>query len=176
MNPKLYWIDAKGPGRLAISARPRGGDWLVDEVAGWKSQGIDAIVSLLTPEEEQDLQLTAEASASRARQLQFISLPTEDRKVPRSWDRAAKVIREASDLLRQGQTVAIHCRQGIGRSSIIAAAMLVLDGSTPQGALEKISSARGLPVPETAEQLEWIKRFAEKESTQKETPVRVPAR
>jgi hypothetical protein len=28
MNPKLYWVDGPWPGKLAISARPRGGGWL----------------------------------------------------------------------------------------------------------------------------------------------------
>ena len=86
MNPQLYWIQGPWPGRLAISARPRGGDWLEDEISGWRSAGIDAVVSLLTPQENQELQLGAESNLTQARGLLFISLPTEDRGVPPSWD------------------------------------------------------------------------------------------
>jgi hypothetical protein len=31
--PTLYWIEGPWTGRLAISARPRGWDWLQDDVA-----------------------------------------------------------------------------------------------------------------------------------------------
>jgi hypothetical protein len=47
----LYWIDLAGRGRLAIAARPRAGDWLPDEVAGWRSEGVDVVISLLQPSE-----------------------------------------------------------------------------------------------------------------------------
>jgi protein-tyrosine phosphatase len=176
MTPKLYWIDSKGPGRMAISARPRGGDWLEDEIAGWRSQGIDAVISMLTSAEEEDLHLAAESSLAREEKIRFISLPVEDRGVPPSWKPAAEVIHQATDILRRGQNIAIHCRQGIGRSGIIAAAMLILEGATPQEALKRVSTARGLPVPETAEQKDWVKRFAERESTARDSDVKVPAR
>ena len=51
MLAQLYWIDAPTGRRLAILARPRGGDWLEDEVRSWRGQGIDVVVSLLTPAE-----------------------------------------------------------------------------------------------------------------------------
>ena len=35
MTSDLYWVESPTPGRLAVFARPRGGDWLPDEVAGW---------------------------------------------------------------------------------------------------------------------------------------------
>ena len=34
-------------GRLAIMARPRAGDWLEDEISGWRAQGVEIVVSLL---------------------------------------------------------------------------------------------------------------------------------
>jgi len=36
-------------------ARPRGGDWLQDEILALKRSGISILVSLLTPEEEDEL-------------------------------------------------------------------------------------------------------------------------
>ena len=54
---RLFWIDDPWPytGRLAIAARPRGGDWLQDELASWRdvlgAGGV--VVSLLTAEEVQ---------------------------------------------------------------------------------------------------------------------------
>ncbi len=51
MRTDLYWIDGPWNGRLAIAARPRGGDWLDDEVGSWRQAGLDMMVSLLTPDE-----------------------------------------------------------------------------------------------------------------------------
>lgn len=170
MNPKLYWINGPWPGKLAISARPRGGDWLEDEIAGWRRSGVDAIVSLLTPQENEDLQLSEESTFSQARGLEFVALPIEDRDVPSSWDEASRVIAKVSEMLRQGRNVAVHCRQGIGRSGTIAAALLIREGSAPDDALKVISEARELPVPETPEQLTWVREFS-KRATPSEVPL-----
>ena len=53
MWTELYWVDGPWLGKLALAARPRGGDWLEDEMANWRRAGIDTVLSLLTPEEEQ---------------------------------------------------------------------------------------------------------------------------
>lgn len=60
MTPELFWVPLDCAGRLAISARPRGHDWLADEVTGWKRAGVTLVVSMLTPDEEADLGLTHE--------------------------------------------------------------------------------------------------------------------
>jgi hypothetical protein len=44
-------IGGATPGRLAIVPRPRGGDWLADEVARLKAAGVDILVSMLEPAE-----------------------------------------------------------------------------------------------------------------------------
>ena len=51
MTTKLYWIEGPWPGRLAILPRPRGGEWLEDEVQLWQQSGLDVVLSLLTHEE-----------------------------------------------------------------------------------------------------------------------------
>src|SRR5580698_9916229 len=121
MNPKLYWVDGPWPGKLAISARPRG-DWLEDEICGWRRAGVDAVVSLLTPQENEDLQLGEESDLAQARGLHFLSLPIEDRGVPADWEAASRAVAQAGEMLKRGRNVAVHCRQGIGRSGVIAAA------------------------------------------------------
>lgn len=79
---EFYWIEGPWPGRLAISSRPRGGDWLEDEVRAWQQAGIEMIVSLLTKDEIADLDLNQEAEFCRNYGLQFIAFPIEDRSVP----------------------------------------------------------------------------------------------
>jgi hypothetical protein len=84
MGTELYWVDGPWPGKLALSARPRGGDLLEDEIANWHRAGVDTVLSLLTPEEEQNLDLSHERRAVTERSMNFMSLPIQDREVPGS--------------------------------------------------------------------------------------------
>ena len=84
MGTELHWVDGPWPGRLAIAARPRGGDWLEDEMAHWHHSGVDTVLSLLSPDEEHTLGLGKEADTVRAQGMNFISLPIPDRQVPGS--------------------------------------------------------------------------------------------
>src|SRR5579871_4851032 len=84
MQPALYWIEAPFPGKVAISARPRGGDWLEDEITAWRQAGIDTVISLLTPDEVNDLNLNEEARLSEVHSMRFRSFPIPDRSIPSS--------------------------------------------------------------------------------------------
>jgi hypothetical protein len=48
----------------------------------WRRFGIDTVVSLLTGEEEQELDLVDEAAEARKHDLDFISYPIPDRGIP----------------------------------------------------------------------------------------------
>jgi protein-tyrosine phosphatase len=160
LEPKLYWISNSSPGRLAISARPRGGDWLEDEIEGWRKQGIDVVVSLLTPSENEELDLKDEASFSKAKDIRFLSFPIEDRGVPPSSAKVEQLVAQLGSEIQQGRNVAVHCRQGIGRSSLISGALLISAGEDLEQVLKGIRKARGLDVPETPEQRKWLEQFA----------------
>ena len=71
MRTTAYWIAGPWPGRLAIVPRPRGGDWLEEEVRSWQEAGLDVVVSLLTHAENTELELHQEALLCRARGVQF---------------------------------------------------------------------------------------------------------
>lgn len=158
-GPDLFWIPGPWRGRLAISTRPRGGDWLEDEVQGWKRAGVDVVVSLLEPAEDEALQLQQEAQLSESKGLRFVHFPIPDRGVPDFPAPAGALLRELVFDLEQGKQVAVHCRQGIGRSGLIAAGVLVMAGVPAEGALQIVSGARGLTIPETPEQRRWIERL-----------------
>ena len=156
MKRDLFWILGTGPGRLAIALRPRGGDWLDDEARAWRRAGVDLVVSLLEPEEEAQLNLTGERDAAERNGIQFVSFPVVDRGVPNSVQATVPLLRSITNALKNGKNVAVHCRQGIGRSGLIAAAVLMSAGSTPDAAIDAVTTARGLTVPETPEQVRWL--------------------
>lgn len=160
MRKELYWLNESWPGKLAMSARPRGGDWLKIDIAKWKEASIDAVLTLLTTDEERDLDLRDEAIEVGMQRMEFRSFPIPDRQVPKSEAKLAEELERVSRTLSAGKNVLVHCRQGIGRSGLVAACLLVKKGMSPGAAIEAVSAARGLSVPETIEQRDWIDHYA----------------
>jgi protein-tyrosine phosphatase len=160
MPKEIYWLDGSWPGKLAVGPRPRGGDWLKDDIAAWKRTDVDAVLSLLTPEEERDLDLRDEAGEVRAQGMDFTSFPIPDRQIPRSEAKWAEALEGVDRMLSTGKNVLVHCRQGIGRSGLVATCLLVKKGMSPGAAVESVSAARGMPVPETEGQRDWIDHYA----------------
>jgi protein-tyrosine phosphatase len=154
MRPTLFTIDQPGPGRLSTMAKPRGGDWLVDEMTALRTAGVTILVSALTTAELDEVDLTDEPRAAHDAGLEFVSIPILDRGVP---DPAAVLpdLRRLAGRIRDGAHVVTHCRFGIGRSSLLAAGILALNGLPPEQAWERLQRARGLIVPDTTAQRTW---------------------
>jgi protein-tyrosine phosphatase len=155
MRSDLFEIPSPTTGRLSTMAHPRGGDWLDDEMVSLREAGVDVIVSLQTESERVELQLTAEPEAARRHGIDYHSLPIIDFGVPGQSE--VELLLEMIDAaLTNGKHVAIHCRGGVGRSSLIAGALLIRHGVSPADACATISTARGRDVPESAEQRTWL--------------------
>ncbi|HYU33624.1 MAG TPA: dual specificity protein phosphatase family protein [Thermoanaerobaculia bacterium] len=160
MKADIYWVPGPWPGRLGILPRPRGGDWLADEVRSWRAAGLDVVISLLTPAEVAEFELQEEEARAREEGIEYHAFPIPDYGVPGSRAALAELVHRLEAALAAGKRVAVHCRQGIGRSSLLAAALLVSAGEDPDAAFRRIEQARGRPVPDTAEQREWVSRMA----------------
>ena len=156
MMPEVYWIRDVEPLRLAVMPRPRGGEWLADEVSGWKRMGIDIVVSLLHPYEADELDIAEEESLCQRHGIYYRSFPIEDRGTPRSVAEFLDLANEIAASVKQGFAVAVHCRAGIGRSGLLAACILLRLGIEASNAFAVVSKARGLSVPDTAGQIEWF--------------------
>jgi protein-tyrosine phosphatase len=158
MPEHLYPIEAELHGKLAVASRPRGNDWLEDDLSRWFVSGASQIVSLLEPDEIRHLELEQEQDLVERLGLTFRSFPIPDRGVPTDIEAFAELVGQLHDELQQGQRIIIHCRQGIGRSGLLAASVLRSFKYSWHEALDIVSIARGIRVPETEEQRQWLVR------------------
>jgi protein-tyrosine phosphatase len=139
-------------------AAPRPADSLEDTILGWRSEGIDVVVSLLEPSEAPGL-TDAESQLCQEFDIEFLSVPIRDKTVPTDLDAFSEIVRHLAARVSTGQGVAIHCRAGIGRSTTLAACILTTLGVDAAVALDMIAEARGIEVPETEAQRQWILEF-----------------
>ncbi len=165
MRTELFWIEGPWHGRLVIMPRPRGGDWLEEEIQAWHRSGVDVVVSLLTPDEHAELNLVDEGNLCRANGIEFLSFPIIDRTVPSSMESFSDLMTALAGQLANGKNIAVHCRQGIGRAGLVAICLLILSGIEQEAAIARVGSARGCSVPETPEQRRWIADFAKSLAT-----------
>jgi protein-tyrosine phosphatase len=158
MRPTCYTVDHPGPGRLSTMAKPRAGDWLADEMADLAAAGTDILVCALTVAELVELDLTGEAQAAYDAGLHFVSIPIPDRGVP-DLPAVMPTLEMLATRFQNGAHIVTHCRFGIGRASLLAAAILTLSDVTPDEAWSSLERARGLAVPDTVEQRHWVARL-----------------
>lgn len=152
----IYWIDAVGPGRLGIMARPQGAAALPAEVRAWAVIDVHAVVTLLEPVEADALGLQDELVLCALCGIELLGFPVPDHGVPSDADAFLELAARLATLVKAGKTVVIHCRAGIGRSGLLAAAVLVRAGVPADEALDCLTRARGVVVPETLEQENWF--------------------
>lgn len=160
MRINVYWIGKLGVGRLGVMPRPRGGDWLEDEISSLKQLEVDAVVSLLESHEVADLDIVDEQKLCEAQSIEFLSFPIVDRNIPISLPEFSQFVEKVALLLDENKSVVIHCRQGVGRAGLLAACLLVINGIDADEAFSRISQARGCVVPETEEQKTFVAKFA----------------
>jgi hypothetical protein len=153
---RIFRVQEFGAACMSVVPRPRGGDWLDDEIRAIKRAGVHLLVSMLTPDEQADMSLNAEAECCHAAGLDFLSVPIPDFGVPSDPVPFEDGVVHAVRTLSQGQSVAVHCRQSIGRSGLFTCAVLVAMGMPLEKAVTTASEARGVPVPESPEQRTWL--------------------
>jgi protein-tyrosine phosphatase len=156
---EIFWIEGNPPVPLAIVLRPRGGDWLEDELLRMKRDGIETLVSLLERDEADMLDLGKEGLWAEMIGLRFLSHPIPDVHVPPNAADFQIFVSDLADRLRAGEHIGVHCRGSIGRATVTAACALIELGWTAKDALAAIGVARGCVVPDTQEQEEWILRY-----------------
>lgn len=159
MKPIIYQVEQIGSGFLAVMAKPVAGEWVDEEFKSIAEFGIKQIVSLLEIHESYDLGLIEEEKLAQSHGMKFLQYPIKDRGVPESRKGFSIVTKNLYHQIASGENTVIHCRAGIGRTGLVAAGILLHCGFSVDDAFEQISNFRGVNVPDTQEQIDWLKNL-----------------
>jgi protein-tyrosine phosphatase len=156
LKATVYPVTDAAPNHIAIVARPRGNDWLCEEISALSREGIEILVSMLTDEEAEELGLNDESAECAAAGISFVNVAIRDRSVPSDTNAFLRSVEQLATRVREGRYLGVHCRASIGRSSVFAASILVRLGWDAKIAFDAIEAARGCSVPDTSEQKQWV--------------------
>ena len=104
-----------------------------------------------------ELGLRDQQSLCLKHEIEYINFPIADRSIPAKGGKIELLIDQLYQKIQTGNSVVIHCRMGIGRCSIIAGCILLKVGFKTEQVLQIITAARGLKVPDTDQQVQWLK-------------------
>ena len=155
-EPSIFVVEPIGSGFLAVMARPVPGEWIDDEFAGIAEFGIRCVVSLLEPDEASEIGLGDEKSICERHSMKFVSYPIPDRGTPSSIADFAAFTHSLYESIGRGSSTVIHCRAGIGRTGVLAAGILLHATFDAESAFDHITKARGMVVPDTEDQRQWM--------------------
>src|SRR5260370_2435284 len=131
MGAQLYSIQGLLTGQVSIMARPRGGDWLFDEIKALREAGVDILVSLLTSTEVSEFDLVEEAAFCRDQGIAYLSFPIPDRSVPPFSASTFAFLEQVNVHLSSGKHVALHLRRGLSQPFPMPPTLLSLPPSSP---------------------------------------------
>lgn len=95
--------------------------------------------------------------------LVYSVMPIIDMAIPESVHDAFTLISSISEAMTAGQSVLVHCRQGIGRAGMIAACVLLHLGcaTSPHAAIEHVRQQRHKLAVQTSRQEQFVQWYAE---------------
>jgi protein-tyrosine phosphatase len=129
----------------------------LDAIAQW---GAGMVVTLVEPIELGLLRVPQLGDEVRRRGMDWLHLPIPDYQPPtaafeRAWHDDGALIRQR---LRQGDSIVVHCKGGLGRAGMIAARLLVELGVPATDAIAQVRAARGRGAIETRAQQAAVER------------------
>jgi len=154
MKPDLYKVSEIGKGTLFVMPKPSS-EWLADDISHYSSMGVSLVLSLMEISESYECGLQKEQEILSGFGIEFLNYQIKDRGLPKLAD-FRKLIREIYTQVSEGASLAVHCRAGIGRSGVVASCLLIEDGADPQHAIDMVSAARRVSIPDTQEQYDFI--------------------
>ena len=119
--------------------------------------GVALLIGLIEDEELECVVYDDIVDAAHKSLIETARLPLRDFGIPTRGqeDGLNRILSIASDRLRRGDSVALHCMAGDGRSGLLAGCLLVELGFSPAQALSEIRAARPNAI-ETERQLAYL--------------------
>lgn len=149
-------------GKLALTICPGRRDRdreLVADIAAMQAFGAKHFVTLVTDDELEWAGVPELVTQTRAEGIAVHRLPTPDQRAP-SHEDASALVGLLDDALHRGENVVVACMGGLGRSGLVAACLLTRHGMSAHDAIEAVRAARDPRAVETAEQEQFVARFA----------------
>lgn len=117
---------------------------LCESLSQLKAGGATAVITLMTTAELSEEGFQDFSSAVKAVGLDWYHLPVPDFGVPgadfeQAWD-ACRL--ELQQRLQSGDTLALHCKGGSGRTGMVAAKLMLAAGFDPEDAITAIQALR----------------------------------
>jgi protein-tyrosine phosphatase len=120
---------------------------------------VGTVVSTLTQSELHRYGLQDMSRSCKEEGLGYLWWPIFEHGIPADED-AAEYLPQMRQRLADGEHLVIHCRLALGRSPMVAIALLTDIGVPLATAREAVSEARGHPVPDRPAQGRWLRRWA----------------
>ncbi|MGL5083367.1 MAG: cyclin-dependent kinase inhibitor 3 family protein [Microcoleaceae cyanobacterium] len=119
---------------------------------------VNWLVSLIESLELTAVKIPDLFSEAHVRGMQTLWLPIPDMRVPQSMPEVVQLVQDILELLKQGNTVVIHCMGGLGRTGVITACCLIAFGYPPEEAIALVRQTRQYTI-ETQQQEEFVAQF-----------------
>jgi protein-tyrosine phosphatase len=161
MQAEMFKVGTIGSGFLAMMARPSLEEGAAASVVNIARLNINLVVSLLGHSEARALGLDGEREQVKSHGMDFVSFPIPDMGLPPSVEDFARLSSMLFQQVNAGVNTLVHCHAGIGRSGLVVAGILLHCNLDPEQAFAHVSKIRGVRVPETHDQEDWLTRYSD---------------
>ena len=154
-----YAIPFNNKEQLYIATKPKGGDDLEACIYNLTKLGNTLVLcSLLTKNEIRTHQLENEKEVCNKNNIEFLQLEILDESIP-GYQSFIELVNLLVKKITNGKTIVIHCKHGIGRSGMIAVAILLHFNCDLEEACNLLTKTRGYKVPQSNSQLKLLSHY-----------------
>jgi protein-tyrosine phosphatase len=117
---------------------------LESTISQLKGQGVTAILSMMADEEMKNLNAENLSEVCQQNDIQWFNMETDDHKVPgeKSLSKWNDYKDKLVDVINQGNTVAVHCKGGTGRTGVGVAMLLLELGRSGDQAIADVQALK----------------------------------
>jgi ADP-ribosylglycohydrolase len=164
--PDSYWVI---PGRFLAGEHPGAVSRAaaMDRLKRFLAAGVSCFIDLTDPDEAPAYEAYLPFATPDGRRIAYLREPIPDHDVPPGRETMTRILRMIEDALAAGHIVYLHCRAGVGRSSMVVGCWLADHRPGQVDVIEALQalwrqSARSRVwsmVPETDEQVDYVRSW-----------------